>query len=180
MGQLVGGKWLGTLLAIGGMASALGLFSAVLLSVSRVPKVMADDKLLSPKLSKLHPKFNTPYISIIICSLVVSVMIFWSFEQLLIIDITIYGAALSLEFISLIMLRIKAPDEHRPFKIPLNVVGLSLMILLPLAVYAVAITAAFSESAHSLKPVLFAIGILLTGEIVWRIIVWRTPKVATE
>ena len=177
LGEFVGGKWLGVLLALGGMASALGLFSAVLLSVSRVPKVMADDKLLSPKLSKLHPKFNTPYISIIICSLVVSVMIiFWSFEQLLIIDITIYGAALFLEFISLIVLRIKAPDEHRPFKIPFNIAGLCLMILLPLSVYVIAITATFFESAHSLTPVLFAIGVLLTGEIVWQVIVWRSPK----
>ena len=180
LGALIGGKWLGVLLALGGMASALGLFSAVLLSVSRVPKVMADDKLLSPKLSKLHPKFNTPYVSIITCSLVVSVMIFWSFEQLLVIDVTIYGAALSLEFISLIMLRIKAPHEHRPFKIPLNIVGLCLMILLPFSVYAIAITAAFSESGHALMPILFAVGILFTAEIVWRIIVWKTPKIISE
>jgi amino acid transporter len=103
-------------------------------------------------------------------------MVFWSFEQLLIIDITIYGAALFLEFLSLIVLRIKAPNEHRPFKIPLNIVGLCGMVLLPLIIYGIAITAAFTESAHSLKPLLFAIGILFTGEIVWRIIVWRTPK----
>ena len=177
LGVVLGGHWLGVIVAVGGMASALGLFSAVLLSVSRVPKVMADDKLLSPKLSALHPKFNTPYISIIICAAVVSVMILWSFTDLLIIDVTLYGAALSLEFISLIILRIKAPDEHRPFKIPLNVVGLCLMALLPLCVYSVALVAAFSTSGASFKPALFAVGTLLSAEVVWRIIVWRNPAI---
>ncbi|UAY52004.1 APC family permease [Ferruginibacter albus] len=177
LGRLIGGKWLGVILAIGGMASTLGLFSAVLLSVSRVPKVMADDKLLTEKLSALHPRFNTPYISIIVCAVVVSIMIFWSFEELVVIDVTLYGAALSLEFVSLIVLRVKAPNEHRPFKIPLNVTGLCLMILLPLCVYAIALTAALKKLGT--HPALFAIAILFTAEIVWQIIVWRNPQVAT-
>ena len=177
LGELLAGHWLGLLLSIGGMASTLGLFSAVLLSVSRVPKVMADDQLLSSKLSRLHPRFNTPYVSIIVCAAVVSVMILWSFTDLVIIDVTLYGAALSLEFISLIILRIKAPDEHRPFKIPLNVVGLCLMSVLPLCVYSIALAAAFSTSGTSLKPALFAVGTLLSAEIVWRVIVWKDRAV---
>jgi amino acid transporter len=178
LGEAMGGHWLGVLLSVGGMASALGLFSAVLLSVSRVPKVMADDKLLSPKLSSLHPKFNTPYISIVVCAIVVSMMILWKFEELIIIDVTLYGAALSLEFIALIILRIKAPDEHRPFKIPFGVKGLCLMTILPFGIYAIALTAAFTVSGKALAPVLFAVGALLSAEIVWRIIVWRNPAVA--
>src|ERR1700741_2409783 len=177
LGEAMGGHWLGVLLSIGGMASALGLFSAVLLSVSRVPKVMADDKLLSPKLSSLHPKFDTPYISIIVCAIVVSMMILWKFEELIIIDVTLYGAALSLEFVALIILRIKAPDEPRPFKIPFGVKGLCGMTILPFGIYAIALTAAFTVSGKALAPVLFAVGALLSAEVVWRIIVWRNPGV---
>lgn len=171
MGEHLGVKWLGVLLSVGGMASTLGLFSAVLLSVSRVPKVMADDRLLSSKLSSLHPKYKTPYVSIIICSIVVSTMIVWSFEELIVIDVTLYGAALSLEFISLIILRIKEPHTPRPFKIPLNIFGLCLMALLPLSVYVIALVAQLMEmSSKSISPALFAVGILFTGEIVWRIV----------
>ncbi|HMG83303.1 MAG TPA: APC family permease [Ferruginibacter sp.] len=180
LGALLGGHWLGVLLSIGGMASTLGLFSAVLLSVSRVPKVMADDKLLSPKLSVLHPKFNTPYVSIIICAVVVSVMILWKFADLLVIDVTLYGAALSLEFVSLILLRIQVPNEHRPFKIPLNILGLSLMSVLPLCVYCVALAAAFSTSGTSLKPAIFAVVTLLSAEIAWQIMVWRNPSIKED
>jgi amino acid transporter len=176
LGAFLGGHWLGTLLSIGGMASTLGLFSAVLLSVSRVPKVMADDKLLSPKLSSLHPKFNTPYISIIICSLVVSIMILWTFADLVIIDVTLYGAALLLEFISLIVLRIKAPNEHRPFKIPFNLLGLCAMTVLPFGIYIIALAAAFSASGKAFAPVLFAMIALISAEIIWRIIAWIKPE----
>ena len=173
LGLLIGGRSLGAAIAIGGMASALGLYSSVLLSISRVPKVMADDKLLPAILERLHPHFNTPYVSIITCSGIVSVMIFLSFEDLVIIDVTLYGAALIMEYISLIVLRIRFPDEHRPFRIPLGIPGLCILFLLPVSVYAVAVSAAFINSGQSLKPIIFAVVALLSAEVLWRIITWR-------
>src|SRR5205809_6754849 len=134
LGLRIGGQWLGALISAGGMASTLGLFSAVLLSVSRVPKVMSDDKLLPEKLQIIHPKFKTPYISIIVCAVVVSIMILWTFADLLIIDITLYGAGLFLEFVSLIVLRKKMPHADRPFKIKLNIAGLCVMTIIPFSV----------------------------------------------
>ncbi len=177
LGSFVAGKWLAVILAWGGMASALGLFSAVLLSVSRVPKVMADDRLLPEKLHTLHRKYNTPYISIIICALVVSGMILWTFGDLLIIDVTLYGAALFLEFISLIIFRIKLPHEKRPFRIPLNVAGLFLLILVPTSVYSIALASAFSVEGKRLAPALFAVGALLSAEVVWRVIAFSRKKI---
>ena len=170
LGELIGGHWLGIMIAAGGMASTLGIYAAVLLSVSRVPKVMADDGLLPAWLNKEHSKFSTPYISIIICSLVVSLMVLWTFADLLIIDVTVYGAGLFLEYISLIRLRIKEPDTSRPFKIPLNIAGLCLMALLPLTVYAVALTGALSSTGQGIKPAIFAVCALLTAEVVWQLI----------
>jgi len=173
LGSKVAGQWLAVILAAGGMASAVGLFSAVLLSVSRVPKVMADDQLLPQKLQTLHPKYHTPYISIIVCASVVSIMILWTFGDLVIIDVTLYGAALFLEFVSLIIFRIRLPHEKRPFKIPLNITGLCILILLPFSVYCIAITSAFSVEGKMLKPALFALAALLSAEVIWRVIAWR-------
>lgn len=173
LGTLVAGKWLAVLIAAGGMASAMGIFSAVLLSVSRVPEVMADDHLLPKKLHTLHPKYKTPYISIIVCAVVVSTMVFWTFGDLLIIDVTLYGAALFLEYISLIVFRLRFPDLRRPFKIPLNIAGLCVLILLPVAVYAVALSSAFMSSEKMLSPVLFALGALISAELVWMVIRYR-------
>jgi len=172
LGVLISGRWLGIMLAAGGMASTLGIYAAVLLSVSRVPKVMADDGLLPQWLNKLHPKFGTPYVSIIICSLVVSFMVLWTFADLLIIDVTVYGAGLFLEYISLIRLRLIEPDTLRPFKIPLNIFGLCVMALLPLITYAVALSGALVSTGKGIIPAVFAVCALLTAELVWWIIKW--------
>jgi len=175
VGTLIGGQWLGALVAFAGMASSLGIYAAVLLSVSRVPKVMADDDLLPHRLNRLHPKFKTPYISIIVCSMVVSLMILWPFADLLIIDVTVYGAGLSLEYISLIKLRIREPETHRPFKIKLSVTGLCMMIVLPVTVYFVALAAAFSSTQQAVWAAVFAIAVLASAELIWQLILWKKP-----
>lgn len=173
LGTLIGGHWLGALIAIGGMASTLGIYAAVLLSVSRVPQVMSDDSLLPARLNKLHSRFQTPYISIIICSVIVSLMILWTFADLLIIDVTVYGAGLSLEYISLIRLRLREPETHRPFKIPLNITGLCLLLILPATVYFTALGGAFSSTPETIKPAVFAITALLSAEVFWQLLKWR-------
>jgi amino acid transporter len=175
LGMLAGGRWLGALLAAGGMASTLGLYSAVLLSVSRVPQVMAADRLLPSWLCRLHSRWGTPYLSIIASSLVVSILILRTFEDLVVMDIVLYGAGLSLEFVTLFVLRIKAPMEHRPFRIPLGNAGLLLMILMPVGVYIIALSGALYSSGGMLMPALISIGMLVSAEIVWRVVVWRTP-----
>jgi amino acid transporter len=107
-------------------------------------------------------------------------MILWTFGDLLIIDVTLYGAALFLEFISLIIFRIKLPNANRPFKVPLNVAGLCLLILLPISVYCIALTSAFSIEGKMLKPALFALGALLSAEVIWQIIKWRERTIANQ
>lgn len=176
LGSLTGGHWLGVIVAIGGMASYLGIYAAVLLSVSRIPKVMSDDKLLPKWFNQLHPKFNTPYVSIITCSLVVSVMVLWKFEELIIIDVIVYGAGLFLEYISLIVLRIKEPDRLRPFKIRLNVTALCFLILLPLGVYVIALSGALMSKEGGTAPAWFAIFLLGTAVPAWLLIRWRLKR----
>lgn len=175
LGTLAGGRWLGALLAAGGMASTLGLYSAVLLSVSRVPQVMAADSLLPSWLCRLHSRYHTPYLSIIASSIVVSVLILWTFEDLVVMDIVLYGAGLSLEFVTLFVLRIREPLAHRPFTIPLGNTGLLLMLLLPVGVYIIALAGALHSSGGMVKPALISIGMLISAELVWRFVVWRTP-----
>jgi amino acid transporter len=175
LGVLINGRWLGTIIAIAGLAGTLGLYIANLLAVSRLPQVMADDEFLPAKLHILHPRFNTPYISIIVCSVLISLMCFWSFGDLIIIDVTVYGAGLFLEYIALIKMRIHEPDRLRPFKIPLNTRWLCVLLILPFGIYTVALSGVLSSMSQALKPALFAIAALLSGEVVWRIVLWRKP-----
>ena len=178
LGLHIGGWWLGAILSFGGIASALGLFLSILLAISRVPKAMADDGLLPAALSKIHPKHNVPHVSIIVCASVVSGMVFWRFGDLLIIDVTLYGAALFLEFISLIVLRIRKPELPRPFKIPLNVAGLIVMTALPALCLVTALSAALSDRTIYTNATLFAIGAVLTAPIAWKITSMRIARQA--
>lgn len=186
LGVLIGGRWLGILVASGGMASAIGLYSAVLLSVSRVPQVMADDKLLPAFLCSLHPRFRTPYVSILASSFIVSILILFTFSDLIIMDIILYGAGLSLEFIALVTLRRKEPGARRPFRIPLGRAGLIALYVLPLTIYTAALTGAFMAkkdapfwSSEKSGPILLAFGMLFSAAIAWRLIRWRRPHMAT-
>ncbi|HEV7622044.1 MAG TPA: hypothetical protein VGO09_09930, partial [Flavisolibacter sp.] len=129
-------------------------------------------------LCKLHPVFQTPYISIVCCSVVVSFLIFWAFEELLIIDIILYGAGLSLEFVALILLRIKEPGLNRPFKIPLNAKGLFIMLLVPFAIYIFALVSAVLHSEDTLSSALFAIIALCSAPVIWWIISLRKKIIA--
>jgi amino acid transporter len=177
---IIGGHWLGALIAVGGMASCLGIYASVLLSVSRVPMVMAEDKLLPSKLNKQHKRFNTPYISIIVCSIVVSAMVHWDLEALFIIDVTIYGAGLALEYVSLIKLRINEPDTYRPFKIPLGIKGLCMVIALPTIIYFVAFTGALSSTQNGVMAALFAFILLCSAELLWQIVKRRKAFIKQE
>jgi amino acid transporter len=167
LGTLIGGNSLGGLLSIGGMASMLGIFSAVMLSVSRVPAVMGRDKLLPKKFTRLHSKYQTPYISIIVCSCIVSVLILRSLADLLIMDICLYTAGISLEFVALIRLRKTASTEDRPFRIPLQMKGLIGLCLAPVLVFSVALGGALMGSAENLEAAVIAILAIISAPVAW-------------
>ncbi|MDP4129806.1 MAG: APC family permease [Bacteroidota bacterium] len=167
LGTVMGGQWLGAALSIGGMASMLGIFIVVLLSVSRVPAVMGSDKLVPKIFTRMHPRYQTPYISIIVCAGLVSFLILWPFSDLLVIDVSLYGAGIFLEFLALLRLRKTAALESRPFKIPLQRSGLILLFIAPLLVFSIALGAVLLGSGQGFKSGLFAIGAIFSAHIAW-------------
>jgi amino acid transporter len=170
LGVILGGHWLGALLSAGGMASMLGIFMAVLLSVSRVPAVMAADRLLPTAFSRMHRRFGTPYVSIIVCAAVVSLLVLRPLSDLLVIDISLYGAGISLEFIALIRLREKERHTPRPFRIPLGQGGLICLFIPPLLVLGIALSGALLYPSKSFKPALAALAAILSAGIAWLIL----------
>jgi len=167
LGYVMGGKGLGILLSLGGMASMLGIFCAVLLSVSRIPAVMGRDRLLPGIFSRLHTKYDTPYISIIICASLVSLLVLLPLEDLLVTDICLYSAGISLEFAALIRLRKSAAGLSRPFKIPLKKRGLLLLFIAPAAIFFIALTGAFIGTGENARAGLFSIAGILSAPLAW-------------
>jgi amino acid transporter len=137
--EAVAGPWLGTFLAIAALVAAAGLFSSLLLSISRVPFVMAEDGYLPKALLKIHPRYGTPWNALIVSSLIYTVFILGPFQALVVVDVTIYAGALLLEVAALVALRIKHPNMKRPYKIRGGWFGVATVVLLPTAVIVIAV-----------------------------------------
>jgi amino acid transporter len=167
LGTMIGGNSLGGMLSMGGMASMLGIFCAVMLSVSRVPAVMGKDKVLPKLFTRQHPKYNTPYISIIVCACIVSVLVLRPLSDLFIMDICLYTAGITLEFIALIRLRNIEMDTDRPFRIPLQKKGLILLFCSPIIVFSVALGNTLMGSTENQLAVLYAVLAIIAAPLLW-------------
>jgi amino acid transporter len=135
----IGGEWLGAWLTIGGLISATGLLSALLLTSSRVPYAMAERAMLPAPLKKLHPRYATPWVSILVNAAGVAALIPFSFQELIQVDMFLYAAALILEFAALVWLRFKAPDMQRPYRIPFGIKGVIALSIPPVLLCALSI-----------------------------------------
>ncbi|MBS3068403.1 amino acid permease [Candidatus Micrarchaeota archaeon] len=92
------------------------------IGVSRVVYFMGKSGLVSRRLSWVHPKFRTPWITTIIFSIIAMLLAYFS-DMVLLGELYAFGAltAYTLTNLSSMQLRIKMPDLIRPFKMPFNV-----------------------------------------------------------
>jgi amino acid transporter len=126
-------------LTIGGLVSAAGLYAALLVSVSRVPYVLADDGWLPKWLTITHRRFGTPWVAIVFCSAIYSLFSLSAFGDLVVVDVFLYSIALMLEFAALIVLRLKLPNMTRPFRVPGGWLVIALITILPAAIIVFAV-----------------------------------------
>lgn len=164
----LGGKGLGAWLAIGGLVSAIGLFSALMLSISRVPFVMAEDGYLPKAITKLHPRFETPWVAIVVCAAIYSVFTLSAFASLVVVDVMVYAASVTLEFVALVALRIKAPNMKRPFRVPGGWLGIILVCVLPALVLALAVVSTVQE--EGISALYLSLAAIATGPILYPIL----------
>src|SRR5215469_7238403 len=85
IGQLIGGRWLGGLLAAAGLVSMWGLFTA------QLPYVMAKDGWLPKVLAKASPKTAVPTVATIVFCAITGVFAALSFGGLAVIQSLLYA-----------------------------------------------------------------------------------------
>ena len=116
--RLIGGAWLGALVAAAGVVSMWALFNAQLLYVSRLPFVMALDGWLPRLIAEVSPNTGVPKVAILIFCGITAVFAALPFGSLAVITCLLYTPALVLEFFALIILRVRRPHAPRSFRIP--------------------------------------------------------------
>jgi amino acid transporter len=156
----IGGSWLGVWLTIAGLVSAAGLLNALLCTSARVPFAMAERSMLPQPLRRLHARYGTPWPAILFNSIVVSLLIPFSFQELIEVDMLLYAAALILEFAALIWLRIKAPELPRPFRVPFGTAGV-IAISIPPTALCVASIALSNDATRYVSLGGIALGLLI-------------------
>src|SRR6516164_2484065 len=111
--------WMASLIKLGAIAGLSSVILVMLLGQSRIFWTMADDGLLPPFVSRVHPKFCTPWITTIVTSAVVAF-----FAAILPIrdaaSLVSIGTLLAFVIVSIgiLVLRIREPELPRKFKAP--------------------------------------------------------------
>jgi len=112
-------SWAATLITIGALAGLTTVTMILILGQSRIIFAMSRDHLLPPALSRVHPRFGTPYRITIGVGVVVAVMAaFIPLEALA--ELVNIGTLFAFIVVSagVIILRRTRPDLERPFRVP--------------------------------------------------------------
>ena len=112
-------SWLKMLVGLGAIAGLASVVLVMLLGQPRIFYAMSKDGLLPPLFSRVHPKFQTPYVSTIITGCVAAV-IAGLFPIGLLGELVSIGTLLAFVIVSagVLVMRYRSPNLHRPFRTP--------------------------------------------------------------
>jgi APA family basic amino acid/polyamine antiporter len=116
---LIGQDWAAYLVSAGAVAGITSVMLVMLMAQPRIFFAMSRDGLLPMRVSKVHPRFGTPYITTIITCVIVA--IFAGLTQIQVVgEMTSIGTLFAFVVVcsAVLMLRVKRPDAPRPFKVP--------------------------------------------------------------
>jgi amino acid transporter len=166
---LLGGPLLRVGLVLGGMISAFGMFNALVMSYSRLPLAMAQDGMLPSVFGKLHPRTRAPWVAIVVCAIGWAMCLGLGFERLVTIDILLYGISLMLEFVALVVLRIREPELPRPFRVPGGMFGAIAVGIAPALLLGFSVVRSETEQVLGMSSFAFGMILIATGVLAYLI-----------
>jgi len=152
VGNVFGGEklgiFLGGWLTFGAVLSMIGLFTGNSLGGTRIPFALAEDGMFPRWLVKVHPRYGTPYIAIILTGLIYWFFASFDFSKLVVADVFLQLIVILAEFGALWVFRFKYKDLPRD-RVRGGWFGLVLVTLGPVAIILVAIFSQFMEEGWS-------------------------------
>jgi amino acid transporter len=165
------GAGLALAVVVGGMLNGAGMFNALMLSYARVPYALAQDGLLPRFLTRTTRATPTrapvPWASVLVCAIAWALALRFSFERLISIDLVLYGASLLLEFVALVVLRLREPSLARPFRIPGGLAAAIAVGIGPALLIVFALFAARDERVGPLPALAFAALVAVAGPLAY-------------
>jgi APA family basic amino acid/polyamine antiporter len=114
----IGQDWAAYLVSAGAVAGITSVLLVMLMSQPRIFFAMSRDGLLPPPVSKVHPRFGTPYLTTIITGVIVAIVA--GLTQIQVVgEMTSIGTLFAFVVVcsAVLVLRTKRADAHRPFKV---------------------------------------------------------------
>jgi basic amino acid/polyamine antiporter, APA family len=111
--------WAAGVVSAGAVAGITSVLLVMLMSQPRIFFAMSRDQLLPAGVSRVHPRFRTPYITTIITCVIVAAV--GGFVPITVLgEMTSIGTLFAFVVVSLavIVLRNKRPEARRPFRVP--------------------------------------------------------------
>jgi len=112
--------------------SIIGAVACWIVTSPRLLMAIAEDKLFFVQFAKIHPKYKSPYISILFQVILISILVIigsGSYETLLHILIPLILVIYSSVLISVVLLRFKKPEHVRPYKVAFGKVGPLIVVI---------------------------------------------------
>ncbi len=167
--RTLAGPALALAVVLGGMLNGVGMFNPLMMSYTRVPFAMAEEGLM-PRFFTWRNRFGVPWPSVLFCAATWALVLNFTFERLISIDLVLYGAALLLEFVALAVLRRREPALPRPFRVPGGMAGAVAVGIAPALLIGFAVYSAREETVLGLNALLFATLVGAAGAAVYALI----------
>ena len=181
----LGGPSLAVAIVVGGCITGLGMFNALVMSYTRLPMAMAEDGMLPEALGRTNRR-GVPWVSVVCCGMAWALALGLPFERLIAIDLILYGSSLMLEFVALVVLRIREPKLTRPFKagnfVCACLLGVGPAVLIAYALWVSREVKLWPESATfgSIPALGFAIIVALLGPMLYWLVAAPLARVRSR
>jgi amino acid transporter len=159
------GPWLGIAVVLGGTITGLGMFNALTMSYARLPMVLAEDGML-PEVVAARNRYGVPWVAVLLCASAWALALQFSFERLISIDLILYGASLILEFVALVVLRLREPNLQRPFRAGSLATAIALGVTPTLLIVYAAVVSRNERMAH-MPALVFGLIVAAAGPLVY-------------
>lgn len=161
IGAQIGGAWLGGWITMGAALSTAGLFLSLLLTNSRLPFVLAQAGQMPSVVAKVHARYGTPWVAVVLSSVIYSGFAVFTFTELVVLDIWLYSLSLLVEMAAFLALRRWEPGLARPWRVPGGRAGALIAVAFPsgLGLLAMATAGRFNT--------LVGVAVALTGPLAY-------------
>jgi amino acid transporter len=137
--KMIGGPWLGTWMTLAAAVGNIALLNSTILTTTRMPFAMAEDRYLPKVLTRKHSRYGTPWLAIVVSAVIYGLLAWQSLGQLISIYIWLRSATTVLTVLSGWKLRRSRPDLPRSFVVPGGRLGLIYVVGAPVVMAMVAL-----------------------------------------